>query len=217
VSRELPTGRISTSIRRHVAMSAEGNPDGPIAMYVWLWHSIGRRPGPTFVPRPIRFCCMASLDLISVGGWYVRTRVFSPARSLVSSGRGLPRMVRVGVLALAVALGLAPPLPASGQDLDDQAVIGSWQGLLGGQLTVIFTVELGEDGDLTGTLESPDQSDMTFLFSSVKFEDGTLTLAVSSVPGTPTFSGELSADGSVISGEFSQGTTQLPLELTKTE
>ena len=187
--------RIATSIQRGMAKSTVDNPDGPMAMYVWLWQSMGKWPGRTSIPRSIRFLFMASLDFISLGGWYVR------------------------ILVLAVGLCLYPPVQVSGQDQVDAAVIGSWEGELnipdGTQLTVVFNVERGEDGGLTGTLESPDQTDIPIPLSSATFVDGRLTLVVSSIQGSPMFTGVPSEDGTMLSGTFSQGGGQLPLELTK--
>ena len=102
-----------------------------------------------------------------------------------------------------------------------EAVIGSWEGKLDapgeGQLTVVFHVTRGEDGDLTGTFDSPDQGATGIPLSSVMFEDGTLTMVVSGIPGPPSFSGALSGDGTVLSGAFVQLQFEIPLELTKRE
>ena len=94
---EARSRRILRCIQGHIAKSAKDNPDGPIAIYVWLWHSIGQRPGRTLIPRPVRFSYMASHDLISLGRWYFRSRVIR------ASGRAI---ARAGVLALAVWLEL---------------------------------------------------------------------------------------------------------------
>ena len=51
--------------------------------------------------------------------------------------------------------------------------------------------------------------------SSVTFNDGKLTLVASSVPGSPTFEGTPSEDGTTLSGTFTQGQRQLLLELRK--
>ena len=209
--------RMSGSIRRRMAKSAEDNPDGPIAMYVWLWQSVGKRPGSTLIPRSIRFFFMASLDLISLGGWCVRTRTLPAVRSIILNGGHLSRIVRASMLVLAVSLGLSPLLEVSGQDLDVEALIGSWEGKLeaAGGITVVFHVEHGEDGGLTGTMDSPDQGATGIPLSSVTFDDGTLTLVASSVPGTPTFQATRYDGGTTLSGTFSQGGAQVPLELTK--
>ena len=128
---------------------------------------------------------------------------------------------RASVLVLAVALCLSSALQVSGQDRDDEAVIGSWEGTLtvaaGAQLTVVFNVERSADGGLTGTMESPDQGATGIPISSATFDDGTLTLVASSVPGNPTFTGTPSEDGNMLSGTLSQAGSEFPLELTKRE
>ena len=214
---KLLSRKISSWIQGWMVRSAENDPDGAMAMYLWLWQSTGKQPGPTLIPRSIRFGCMASFDLISLGGWYVRARVLRLARSVVKNGEALSRISRAAVLVL--ALGVAVPLQVSGQDQTDQVVIGSWEGKLsipdGTQLTIVFTVERGEDGGLNGTLESPDQAAIVIPLSSATFDDGRLILVASSVPGSPMFTGTPSEDGTALSGTFSQGGGQLPLELMK--
>ena len=129
------------------------------------------------------------------------------------------RHTPICILVLAMALALYPPSQVAAQE--DEATIGSWEGKLDapgeGQLTVVFHVARGEDGDLTGTFDSPDQTAAGFALSSVTFEDGTLTMVVSGIPGPPSFSGTLSGDGKVLSGAFVQLQFEIPLELTKRE
>ena len=52
--------------------------------------------------------------------------------------------------ALAVALCFSWAVQVGGQNRDDEAIIGSWEGTLtvtgGAQLTVVFNVERGADG-----------------------------------------------------------------------
>lgn len=73
--------RITRSIQGRMDKLAEDNPDGALSKYLWLWQSMGRRPGRRLIPRPIRFFFMASLDLFSLVGWYVRTRILRLART----------------------------------------------------------------------------------------------------------------------------------------
>ena len=47
--------RIARSIQSRMSKSVEDNPDGALAKYLWLWQSMGKRPGGSPVPRPIRF------------------------------------------------------------------------------------------------------------------------------------------------------------------
>ena len=76
-----PFSRISRSIKGRMSQSAEDNPDGALAKYLWLWQSMGRRPGRRLIPRPIRFFFAASVDLFSLGAWYVRKGILRVARS----------------------------------------------------------------------------------------------------------------------------------------
>ncbi len=72
--------RISRSIQDRVS----DNPDGALAKYVWLWQSMGKRPGRRLIPRPIRFFFVTSLDVFSLVGWYVRTGILRVAASVGS-------------------------------------------------------------------------------------------------------------------------------------
>ena len=82
--------RISRWIRHRVGKSAEDNPDGAMALYAWLWRSIGNQRGRAPVPRWMLFFFMASLDLILFGGWYVRTRILRTSRSEILTSGDLP-------------------------------------------------------------------------------------------------------------------------------
>ena len=73
--------RIARSIQGRLDKLAEDNPDGALAKYLWLWRSMGRRPGRRLIPRPVRFFFAASLDLFSLVGWYVRTAILRVVRS----------------------------------------------------------------------------------------------------------------------------------------
>ncbi len=105
----------------------------------------------------------------------------------------------------------------SGLDQDDGVLIGSWEGEAvvsdATQRTIVFNVERGEDGGLTGTMESPDEGPGSLPMSSVTLEDGTVTIR----GGRITFRGTLSDDGATLVGTMSQLGSQLPLELTKRE
>jgi uncharacterized protein len=124
---------------------------------------------------------------------------------------------RVSALALVMALGLF--LPAGLEAQDQGAVLGSWAGTLdipqGPQLTVVYNLERAEAGGLSGTLDSPDQGVTGIPLSAATFAGGTLTLVAASVSGVPTFTGTLSEDRSMLTGTFSQGGGELPLELAK--
>ena len=69
--------RISRSLQDRVS----DNPDGALAKYVWLWQSMGKRPGRRLIPRSIRFFFVASLDLFSLVGWYIRNGILRVIKS----------------------------------------------------------------------------------------------------------------------------------------
>ncbi len=125
------------------------------------------------------------------------------------------QMGRATALVLVLAFGLSSPCRVEGQE--DEVVIGSWEGELvvsdATQNRVVFHVERGEDGGLTGTVESPDERPGSMPLSSVTFEDGTIIIT----RGRLTFRGTPSDDGTTLSGTMSGPGLQLPLELTKRE
>ncbi len=125
---------------------------------------------------------------------------------------------RVGPV-LVAALLLAWPGFALAQE--QSVVIGSWEGELdvggGNLLTIVYNIELAEDGTLTGTMDSPDQGAYGIPLSSVTFEEGTLSVQAAGVPGEPGVTGPISEDGTTWSGTFTQGPGSLPLELKKKE
>ena len=76
--------RIARAIQGRISKSVEDDPDGALAKYVWLWRSMGRRPGRKLIPRPVRFVFVVALDLFALVGWYVRTRIFRVVRGAKS-------------------------------------------------------------------------------------------------------------------------------------
>ncbi len=76
--------RIAQSIQGRMSKSVEDNPDGALAKYLWLWQSLGRRPGQRLIPRPIGFFFAVSVDLFSLVGWYVRSGILRVVGSATS-------------------------------------------------------------------------------------------------------------------------------------
>lgn len=106
--------------------------------------------------------------------------------------------------------------PAATTDAAASPLVGLWQGALHVQaieLRLLFHVEPGADGGLTGTLDSIDQGAKGIPLSRVSLEDGRATLASAAVGGV--FEGELAADGGHITGYWRQGGNELPLELER--
>ena len=102
---------ISRWIRHRLGKSAEDNPDGAMAMYAWLWRSIGKQRGRVLIPRSIRFCFVASLDFILLGGWHVRARILGASRSEILAASGDLPSAGKPATELSRATGKGKPLP----------------------------------------------------------------------------------------------------------
>jgi fermentation-respiration switch protein FrsA (DUF1100 family) len=127
-------------------------------------------------------------------------------------------MARVaGVIA---ALSFAGVGFADAQDLDGGADVGgSWVGTLdaaGQELRLVFHIERDDDGQLSGTMDSPDQGAYGLALSAVEeAEDGSVRFEFSMAAGE--FTGRFSADRRTIDGSWAQGGASLPLLLERTD
>jgi len=127
-------------------------------------------------------------------------------------------MARVaGVIA---ALGLAGAGFADAQDLEGEAdVTGSWVGTLdaaGQELRLVFHIVRGDAGQLSGTMDSPDQGAYGLALSAVEEgEDGSVRVEFAMAAGE--FTGRFSDDRSTIDGNWAQGGASLPLLLERTD
>ncbi|MHB8283329.1 MAG: alpha/beta hydrolase family protein [Caulobacteraceae bacterium] len=96
-----------------------------------------------------------------------------------------------------------------------QGLDGIWDGALDvgaiGKLRLIFTLSTTSLG-ATGDLQSIDQSPARIPLSGVSRDGAKVRLEVKSISGV--FEGVLSADGKVLSGQWTQGGRPLPLSLT---
>lgn len=128
--------------------------------------------------------------------------------------------MRTSVMTLTLAAGVLLagfPTPGVAQQDDADAFLGVWSGLLdlgAAKLTLVFHVTRGDDGALTGALDSPDQGAKGIPASEVSVEDGTLHFAVSRIGMT--YTATLSDEGASLDGQFKQGTVAVPLKLAKT-
>jgi len=127
-------------------------------------------------------------------------------------------MARVaGVVA---ALGLAGAGFADAQELRGGVdVTGSWVGTLdaaGQELRLVFHIVRDDAGQLSGTMDSPDQGAYGLVLSAVEQgEDGTVRFEFAMAGGE--YTGRFSDDGNRIDGSWAQGGASLPLLLERTE
>jgi len=127
-------------------------------------------------------------------------------------------MARVaGVVA---ALSLAGAGFADAQELEGAArVTGSWVGTLdaaGQELRLVFHIVGDDAGQLSGTMDSPDQGAYGLALSAVEEgEDGSVRFEFAMAGGE--FTGRFSDDGNRIDGSWAQGGASLPLLLERTD
>ena len=119
----------------------------------------------------------------------------------------------LAVLLLAASAGCQKPNP----------LIGTWKGTLklsgppqipagAGSLRLEMKFDKGSDG-VTGTLKSPDQGNVNLVLDTVEVKDRDVKLAVNGLQAS--YSGKLNADGTAMTGKWSQGPLSFPLTLTK--
>jgi uncharacterized protein len=94
-----------------------------------------------------------------------------------------------------------------------QEITGDWQGTLkpapGAELHLVLHISNAGDGSLKASLDSVDQGATGIPISSIAFKGSTLRFASDAVQGK--YEGKMSADGSAIEGEWTQGQ---PMPLT---
>ncbi|MGH7127500.1 MAG: alpha/beta hydrolase family protein, partial [Planctomycetaceae bacterium] len=106
----------------------------------------------------------------------------------------------------------AASVRASSQD----PLAGDWTGALdvgGTQLRLVFHIGPEEDGNRTGTMDSPDQGTTGLPIATVALADSTVRMTMPAMSGS--YEGRLSADGKTIDGTWTQGGSSLPLKLEK--
>jgi hypothetical protein len=118
----------------------------------------------------------------------------------------------VSAVLLAAALVAAPVQAAQ------SGAGGHWTGAIetpGQPLQVEVDLAPGTPPAWVGAISIPAQNLKGFGLASVEVLDKAVTFAIPGAPGTPTFKGTLSADGTTIAGDFSQGGATLPFKLTR--
>ena len=100
--------------------------------------------------------------------------------------------------------------PAPPSDID-----GTWEGALDapqGKLRIVFHLKNTADG-LTATMDSPDQNMKGWPATTVTRKGSSIRLAMAQVSGA--FNGKVSKDLATMSGDWTQGGSDLPLMLKK--
>ncbi|MGH9824551.1 MAG: alpha/beta hydrolase family protein [Blastocatellia bacterium] len=95
---------------------------------------------------------------------------------------------------------------------------GIWQGTLkvsGMELHLLFHISKGPDGNLTATLDSPDQGATGIAVDTVTLQGRALHVEIKRI--ALIYDGELADDGAGVTGTLTQGGQKMALNLTKLE
>ena len=109
------------------------------------------------------------------------------------------------MIASTLALGATPTASVSG-------AIGDWEGKTDtgdGSLRVIVHISQAADGNLSGSLDSPDQGTTGIAIDLISYQDPDLHFAIGSIGSS--FDGKMIHDNSEVSGEWKQSGLSLPL------
>ena len=113
------------------------------------------------------------------------------------------------------ALALSTILPATAQSIDD--LVGEWGGSIDmgvAKLRAEFTFKI-VDGELRGSMKSPQQSDQSFPLKDVTLEGDQLTVSIPAIAGT--YTATLKTDPITLEGTWEQLGNKLPLNLQPEE
>jgi hypothetical protein len=95
---------------------------------------------------------------------------------------------------------------------------GHWEGAINlptTSLNVRVDLEQASNQTWRGTIDIPVQNLRGFKLDPVKVEGSEVRFTMPGIPGDPQFAGQLSEDGKVISGDFTQGGGQFPFILER--
>lgn len=97
-------------------------------------------------------------------------------------------------------------------------VIGVWEGAIqipGTPLGVTAEFTKTGDGTIQGDIDIPMQNARDLQLSNISATGKDVTFSISGIPGSPTFSGRISVDGSTMTGDFKQAGQTFPFRLQK--
>jgi CubicO group peptidase (beta-lactamase class C family) len=122
------------------------------------------------------------------------------------------------LLTVSIVLALSAIPPAFAAPAQDPA--GHWEGAIelpGTKLEVGVDLAKQADGTWKGDISIPAQGAKDLPLGAIKVEGADVAFAITGIPGDPTFTGRMSADGAKITGKFIQGGQTFPFELKRDE
>jgi len=99
------------------------------------------------------------------------------------------------------------------------SLAGHWAGTIdipGMKLAIDLDFTQNQDGSWKGDISIPAQKAVDLPLANISVEGRLVSFEIIGVPGKPTFKGEISQDGQVISGEFTQSDRTFPFTLKRT-
>jgi hypothetical protein len=114
-------------------------------------------------------------------------------------------------------LGLAALLTAAAM-AQEPTPAGYWEGSIdirGNPLDIAVELKSDAEGAWSGVIDIPAQDTRGTSLANVMVEGRDVAFAMPGVPGNPAFSGTLSDDGKAITGDYTQGITELTFRLRR--
>lgn len=127
------------------------------------------------------------------------------------------RLSRVGSLALLVAFMACTLLVGAAFSAATPNIVGDWQGALSTEhatLQVVLHISRTSDGQLTGTMDSPDQGATGIALSAITVQDADFHFEIPRLGSS--YDGKSNTEISEIKGEWKQGGNTFPLTFKRT-
>jgi hypothetical protein len=119
---------------------------------------------------------------------------------------------------LLFAASLAGPASAQTAGTPAGTAAGHWTGAVetpGQPLEIQIDLKPTTPPEWMGTISIAAQNIKALPLEKIEAKDKAVSFVIKQAPGTPTFTGTLSADGATITGEFTQGGASFPFKLTR--
>ncbi len=162
--------------------------------------------------------CMAGVTGSDLKGRIVRIMTEQVVRKLDLSRKLLLGMTAFMVVAVPVVFGLVHITHVHAQAAAESAPTGiadTWQGTLhaGKDLRTVVKISKADGGGYKAVFYSIDQGGDPLPVTKITLDGTTVKMSLTMIGGS--YEGKLSADGKTIAGNWTQGPTPLPLNLTR--
>jgi hypothetical protein len=101
---------------------------------------------------------------------------------------------------------------------DDPSAAGHWEGAItlpSAQLEFMVDLDAAGGGTWSGEIDIPEQGIRNFGLTNVSVDGDTVVFSIPDIPGAPTFTGTLAADGESISGSLNQSGQDVAFTLAR--